>query len=193
MGTLDRQAVRGSGQMSARGILMVMVLSLSLSAVGCSGSSKAPKAITGDCELRLHSNGEVARLSDFKGKTVFFHVWATWCGPCVMELPSVVRLADQFKDDPNVRFVLVSIDQKLDELDAFIEAKGLSLPVYTLQSSLPPELQTEGIPATFFIDRMSKIRRVQEGSYQWDRQSVVNELRQLSEESTASTKVAISP
>jgi thiol-disulfide isomerase/thioredoxin len=193
MGTLDRQAVRGSGQMLARGILMVMVLSLSLSAVGCSGSSNAPKAITGDCELRLHSNGEVARLSDFKGKTVFFHVWATWCGPCVMELPSVVRLADQFKDDPNVRFVLVSIDQKLDELDAFIEAKGLSLPVYTLQSSLPPELQTEGIPATFFIDRMSKIRRVQEGSYQWDRQSVVNELRQLSEESTASTKVAISP
>lgn len=193
MGWMDRQPIRESGKPSARWLPVGVLLFSSLLLGGCSGSSTTPRAITGDCELRLHSNGEVARLSDFKGKVVFFHVWATWCGPCVMELPTVVRLADQFKDNPNVRFVLVSIDEQLTDLDAFIEKKGLHLPVYTLQSSLPSELQTEGIPATFFIDRAGKIRREQVGSYEWDRQSMVDELRQLGEEEAAPAKVAVSP
>jgi hypothetical protein len=110
-----------------------------------------------------------------------------------MELPTVVRLADQLKDDPNIRFVLVSIDEQLPDLDAFIAEKGLNLPVYTLQSPLPPELHTDGIPATFFIDRTGKIRREQVGSYEWDRQSMVNELRQLGQEATSSTNASVSP
>ncbi len=193
MGTKDRQLRRGLVCRRTPWVFAGLVLCFSLLGGGCSGSATSPRTITGDCELRLHSNGEVARLSDFKGKAVFFHVWATWCGPCVMELPTVVRLADQLKDDPNIRFVLVSIDEQLPDLDAFIAEKGLNLPVYTLQSSLPPELHTDGIPATFFIDRTGKIRREQVGSYEWDRQSMVNELRQLGQEATSSTKASVSP
>jgi thiol-disulfide isomerase/thioredoxin len=174
----------------AAGIAACLTVGLTL--LGCTGSSSTPRVVDGDCELRLHSSGEVVRFSSLRGKTLFFHVWATWCGPCVMELPSVVRLADQLKDDPNIRFVLVSIDEKLSDVDAFLAEKGLTLPVYTLQSPLPGELQTEGIPATFFIDPQGKIRRQQVGAFEWDRKSVVDELTRLGQESSAGQKAQTS-
>lgn len=169
-------------RVSAFGRLLLMLAAVSLT--GCTRAPGGLEKVSGDCELRLHSTGEVVRLSSFKGKTLFFHVWATWCGPCLAELPSVVRLADQFRDDPNIRFVLVSIDENLEDLDRFIEAKGLSMPVYSLKTPLPNELQTSGIPATFFIDAAGTIRRQQVGSDDWDRKSIADELRQIAGESS---------
>ncbi|MBY0589216.1 TlpA family protein disulfide reductase [bacterium] len=171
-----------------RAVGTILIVAIALLG-GCSRPPLGEVTIANDFELRRHSNGEIVHFAHMRGKTLFFHVWATWCGPCVVELPSVVRLADSLRDDPNIEFVLVSLDEKLEDLDQFIEAKGLTLPVYSLVTSLPNDLQTDGIPATFFIDSSGKIRRQEVGSSVWDRQSIVDELKQIARESPGS-KVA---
>ena len=68
--------------------------------------------------------GQPVRFSRFEGKTVFLNVWATWCGPCVGELPSIERLAanPQFKGK-NIEFVCVSVDDSTESVRGSLPAR----------------------------------------------------------------------
>ena len=70
--------------------------------------------------------GKKMRLSDFKGKIVFIDNWATWCGPCVAQRPNVLQLAKKYKDNPNIVFLMVSLDSKRSEWLKFVNQEQLS-------------------------------------------------------------------
>src|SRR5271165_6727131 len=112
-------------------------------------------------------------FSRFKGKTVFLNIWATWCGPCVREMPSIARLAarDTFKDK-NIAFVCVSVDDATDTVRRFVRDKNWPMTVLHA-STRPPVFQTEGIPATFIISPAGRIVAAEVGSTDWDRPDVV--------------------
>lgn len=133
-------------------------------------------------ELRSVHNGEVTNLSDLRGKAVFLNVWATWCPPCVAEMPSIVRLADRLKSNPNVAFVLVSMDDDLGELQTFLEKEKIELPVYTRLEGAPEALHSDGIPITFILGTDGTIQQQRIGSQEWDRQSVVDLLENLAKD-----------
>jgi thiol-disulfide isomerase/thioredoxin len=118
-------------------------------------------------------SGQPVPFSDFKGKTVFLNIWATWCGPCVTEMPSIARLADNPRfTGKKIEFVCVSTDGDIEPVRRFVENKKWSMTVLHART-LPPVFSTDGIPATFIIAPDGRIVAAQVGSSDWDDPKVV--------------------
>ena len=124
-------------------------------------------------------DGAPVDFGKFKGKTVFLNVWATWCGPCVAEMPSIAALAA----DPalkDVAFVCVSTDDDAATVKRFLETRGKGWPMTVLRATnLPPVFLTEGIPATFLIAPDGRVAASQVGSSDWNDPKVVAFLKGL--------------
>ena len=115
----------------------------------------------------------------FKGRTVFLNIWATWCPPCVAELPSIANLADnpRLKD---VAFLCVSTDDSPRRVKDFLRDKHWGMTVLRA-TDLPEAFSTEGIPATFLIAPDGRIAASEVGSARWDDPSVVDFLAGLAQ------------
>lgn len=112
-------------------------------------------------------------FSRFKGKTVFLNIWATWCPPCVREMPSIARLAENPRlKGKNIAFVCVSTDDSTDTVVRFVRDKNWPMTVLRAQS-LPPVFHTEAIPATYIITPGGRIVAAEVGANDWDRTDVV--------------------
>lgn len=113
-------------------------------------------------EISLQNpEGEVLNLTDLRGKYVLIDFWASWCGPCRMENPNVVRVYNEYKDK-NFDIFSVSLDQDMTKWKKAIAADGLSWPnhVSDLQgwnSAVVPSYGIKGIPHTVLIDPEGKI------------------------------------
>ena len=123
-------------------------------------------------------DGKPVDFQQFRGRPIFLNIWATWCPPCVAEMPSINRLAGnpRLKD---VVFLCVSVEEDLDVVRRFAHDRELSVPVYTGGLNAPRVFQTEGIPATFLIDRDGKIVAKEVGSANWDSENVIAALEKL--------------
>lgn len=97
------------------------------------------------------ANGKVINLASLKGKKVFVNLWATWCPPCVAEIPSIQKLYAK-SVGKNAVFVLLSMDDEYKTPFDWMKKKGYKLPVYFPTEDLPALFQVEGIPATFIFD-----------------------------------------
>ncbi len=131
-------------------------------------------------------DGQPVRFTRFKGKTVFLNIWATWCGPCIAEMPSISRLAaDPRLKGKNIEFVCVSVDDSAETVRRFLS--GQSWPMTVLRTrSFPPAFNTDGIPATFIIAPDGKIVKSQVGSSEWDTPEVVSLLEKTSADAPSS-------
>lgn len=116
-------------------------------------------------------------LSQFEGKIVFINFWATWCGPCVSEMPSIQNLYDSLKDE-DLSFLLIS-DEDGETVRDFMEKKQFSFPVYLRGPDVPIVFESDAIPTTFIIDRDGRIVLKHVGSAKWDDESTLHFLRSL--------------
>ena len=114
-------------------------------------------------------NGNVIDVKEFKGRTIFLNLWATWCGPCRMEMPSIQNLYNQV-DNEKIMFIMLSIDQQRDlgKVKSYITDKEFTFPVYTPASILPNQLQVGMIPTTFVIDPEGRIVASERGAANYD-------------------------
>ncbi|WP_142785054.1 TlpA family protein disulfide reductase [Changchengzhania lutea] len=111
----------------------------------------APMITKADFNLTLlDTEGNTKSLKDLKGKVIFMNFWATWCPPCVAEMPSIDKLYEEMGDE--VAFVMLSLDQDFEKAKAFSKRKGYSLPIYAPASNLPTMYQSSSIPTTYIID-----------------------------------------
>lgn len=124
--------------------------------------------------------GEETSLSAFEGKVLFVNLWATWCGPCVVEMPSIQRLYEQFAQE-DVAFLLVS-DEAPDLVEKFAREQGWELPLYISDDEKPSAFESLGIPATFILDRKGRIVFRHVGSARWDDETSVRFLSDLLEQ-----------
>jgi thiol-disulfide isomerase/thioredoxin len=115
-------------------------------------------------------NGVSSTLGKFKGKVVIVNLWATWCGPCIKEMPSLERLAG--KIDADKALVLVVSQDKGGTAIAkpFLDKLGITkLPTYFDPSNkLSRELAVRGLPTTFIISPNNMIIGRVEGAIEWD-------------------------
>jgi thiol-disulfide isomerase/thioredoxin len=118
--------------------------------------------------VRTLTGTEVA-LAQLKGKVVFLNFWATWCGPCVREMPSIERLHHSLQGE-EVAFLLVSNEDK-DTVRQFLEAKRFDLPVYLQTGEAPEVFMSQSIPATYILDRNGVLVFKHIGSANWDDES----------------------
>ena len=98
----------------------------------------------------LDENGATKSLAEFKDKVIFMNMWATWCPPCIAEMPNINKLYKEMGDE--VAFVMVSLDEDFETAKAFNKRKGYSLPIYALQSNRPVMYQSSTVPTTYVID-----------------------------------------
>ncbi len=120
-------------------------------------------------------------LTEAKGKVVFLNYWATWCPPCIAEMPSIQKLYDQYKDNPNVEFIFATTDPK-EKVDQFMADNGYSLPTYYMHTAAPNQLESNTIPFTVLIAKDGSIVIRKKGSADWNSKKVRKTIDQLIKE-----------
>lgn len=105
-------------------------------------------------------NGENVSLSDFKGKMVILDFWATWCPPCVAEIPHFIELYEQYKDQ-GFAMVGISLDREgVDVVKSFVQKYGINYPILMSDGQVAQAYGgITSIPTTFVIDSANNIRR----------------------------------
>lgn len=114
----------------------------------------------------------VRTLADYRGDVVLLNVWATWCGPCRVEMPSMQRLHEEFAGQ-GLHVVAVSIDQPGFEqaIRDFTREYGLTFDIlYDPDGGITTAYQTTGVPYSFVIDRSGTIRKTVLGATDWSSQ-----------------------
>jgi len=110
--------------------------------------------------------GQKFDFSTLKGKVIFINFWATWCPPCVAEMPAIQELYNVYKDNANVVFLLVS-NETPEVVQHFITKKSYTFPVYINNYKLPDILASNSIPSTFVISKTGKIVVSEVGASNW--------------------------
>lgn len=124
-------------------------------------------------------DGSTTALSDYRGSWVLLNFWATWCGPCVAEMPSMERLYGQFKDDG---LVIVGVNQQesADEVSAFVAEQGLTFPILLDSNGrVGSRYGVRGIPTTYLLDPTGRVLGSKVGFMEWDEEHVVAAIRSL--------------
>jgi thiol-disulfide isomerase/thioredoxin len=119
-------------------------------------------------------------FNQFKGKTVFLNLWATWCGPCRVEMPSIQKLYNEVNHD-DIVFVMLSLDRAEDKekVVKFVNDKQHTFPVYIPAGYLPEQLNVPSIPTTFIISPEGKIVSKKVGTANYDTEEFKTFLEKL--------------
>jgi thiol-disulfide isomerase/thioredoxin len=112
--------------------------------------------------------GETKSLSSYKGKVVFLNFWATWCGPCRVEMPSMEAVYNKFSDK-GLEMLAVNCDEDNAAVRSFIKNEGFSFPVLLdLDGKVSANYGIQSIPTTFLVDRDGMIILRLVGSIDWN-------------------------
>lgn len=114
-------------------------------------------------------DGTPSGLADYRGKVILLNVWATWCGPCRTEMPSMERLHQQFKDQ-DFRIVAVSVDQEgAATVGRFAADIGVTFDIlHDPRGEIQRIYRTTGVPESWVIDRSGMIVKKVVGATEWD-------------------------
>jgi peroxiredoxin len=153
-----------------------------IAAAGAAPGASAPscKAAQGKAKLDFKlkdMNGATVNLADYRGKVVLLNFWATWCGPCKLEIPEFVRAYEANKANGFV-VLGVSIDDTADQLKEFANQYKVTYPLLLNHESIEEAYgPIYGVPVSFFIGRDGLICRKQMGEVK--KETLEQELKSL--------------
>ena len=125
--------------------------------------------------------GNQFSMDAYKNKVIFLNEWATWCPPCVAEMPSIQKLYNKVKNNKNVAFIIVT-NEKKETVQAFMKKHKFTFPVVLQRSETPKVFQTQSIPVSFLIDKYGKIVIKEFGSKKWNSKSTIKLIEELANE-----------
>ncbi len=111
-----------------------------------------------------HGDGKTLDLASLKGKVIFINFWATWCPPCIAEMPSINDLHSKFKDNEKVVFLMVDVDGNYQKSDSFMKKHQYDLAVVSPAGEIPPVFMQGAVPTTVILDQEGKMVYRQEGA-----------------------------
>jgi thiol-disulfide isomerase/thioredoxin len=124
-------------------------------------------------------NGQQRQLADYRGKVVVLNFWATWCAPCIEEMPSFERLAAQLADEP-FALVTVNFGEKPARITPFLKKINVDVPVWLDTDMRASKAWVKrGLPTTYIIDADQNIRYQVLGELAWDAPEVKAKIQEL--------------
>jgi thiol-disulfide isomerase/thioredoxin len=146
------------------------------------GKNSLPAFPQADYDFSLKSlEGETITLESLQGKVIFMNFWATWCPPCIAEMPAIQNLYEKVKSD-KIAFVMVSLDEDPAKASKFIQRMGFTFPVYSPDGYTPPVYGSGNvIPTTYVISPDGFIVARQEGMAQYDTKEFRNFLLKMAQ------------
>lgn len=127
------------------------------------------------------STGLHLSLKELEDKVVFLNIWATWCPPCIAEMPDLQHLYDSFNHEDLV-YIFLSTDDNWQTVTRFMKRKDFDMPVYFPAGPLPPEMNSRTIPTTYLIDRDGRIVMQRKGMAKYNSRSFKRHLINFLEE-----------
>jgi thiol-disulfide isomerase/thioredoxin len=115
----------------------------------------------------LTLDGRPANLRQFRGKVVLVNLWASWCPPCLAEMPGLQALY-QKTDTSKVAFVLISLDANPNKARALLKRKGYTMPVFFPAASLPAPFDSPSIPSTVILTPSGRLADRHDGMADYD-------------------------
>jgi thiol-disulfide isomerase/thioredoxin len=122
-------------------------------------------------------NGKEVSLSDFKGKKVLLNFWASWCGPCISEMPDIQKLYNETKDSDLV-ILAVNLGEDKDTVKSFIDINKYNFTVLLdLDQNTSRQYNITAIPTSFFIDKEGNIVSTVKGAMTFEQmKNYINKL-----------------
>ena len=125
------------------------------------------------------AKGTELNLAQLNGKVVFINFWATWCPPCLAEMPSINNLHQKFSADKDVVFIMVDADGDFPKSQTYMDKRKYKMPVYTMASSIPENLFKVSLPTTIVFDKKGRISFHEEGAANYGSQKFIDFITQL--------------
>ncbi|PTX59855.1 thiol-disulfide isomerase/thioredoxin, partial [Kordia periserrulae] len=145
--------------------------------VSPSSIEEAERVVLSNFQWNLvDTNGKVVNFQEMEGNIILVNFWATWCPPCIAEMPSLHNLHKDYGD--KITFLFVANDTK-EKVNTYLEKNNYNLPVYYATGNAPKEMQSNSIPTTFLIDDQGKIVMKEIGAANWNSTNVRTQIDEL--------------
>jgi cytochrome c biogenesis protein CcmG/thiol:disulfide interchange protein DsbE len=165
---------------SVRRSLLVPILFAFGLLAGCYHGSRPPRIGTPAPDFMVKDGNQTVTLSQLQGQIVVLNFWATWCAPCVEEIPSLVSMSQKMKPK-GVTVLGVSVDADADAYQRFVKDHGVTfLTIRDADQKSNSLYGTVKFPETYIIDRKGVVRRKFIGPVDWNSPEVVDYLNKLS-------------
>lgn len=125
--------------------------------------------------ILMNEKGEGVNFKQSKGKVTIINYWATWCAPCIAEMPNLQELYTEFKDEVDFYFITNDDPQKVN---TFMAENNYDMPSYRQTSQAPLLLQSSSLPTTYVISKKGEIIMKKIGSANWSSDKVKNTIKE---------------
>lgn len=143
---------------------------------GCSSQKAEEQSSIVASQIKLTDlDGKAVDLTKFEGKTIFVNFWATWCKPCIQEMPSIAALQTQLAGK-NIEFFFAS-DEEVDKIQKFIESRKISLNFVRVEN--PESLGIQALPTTYIFNGEGNMVFSEVGFRKWDEPATVEMVLKL--------------
>ncbi len=162
------------------GVGVIVLLQTKDSSLNLSGTPPLKKGVPAPDFTLPDLDGKMVSLSEYKGKVVLLNIWATWCPPCVEEMPSMEKLHQELKNE-NFKILAVSIDSTgTQDVAPFMEKHKLSFQTLTdTKGTIKSLYQTTGVPESLIIDKNGRIVEKIIGPRDWASPEAIRFFRNL--------------
>ncbi|MBW2602433.1 MAG: TlpA family protein disulfide reductase [Deltaproteobacteria bacterium] len=162
------------------GVGIIVLLQTKDSSFNLSGRPRLGKGVSAPNFTLPNLGGKMVSLADYRGKVVLLNIWATWCPPCVAEMPSMEKLNQELKDE-DFEILAVSLDVSgAKAVIPFMKKHKLSFSALTdTKGAIKSLYQTTGVPESFIIDKNGIIIEKIIGPRDWAAPGAIRSFRDL--------------
>lgn len=162
-----------------RGLLATGAMNPDIEQIVESPDTMDASATRADFSMQLvNSKGEKVSMEQYRGKTIFINFWATWCPPCVAEMPGINKMYNDI-DKNKIEVLMVSFDQKFEKAIQYKNKNAFDFEVYAPAAAIPRMYDSPSIPTTFIINSKGELVFTHKGMADYNRADFKEFLKSL--------------